>query len=156
MVIGRDGAINFEANEAWNEYCADVGRANPWKLIRGLEDEYIIHTHNDKEWRIEMNEPNDEQKARMEDLLKYRDEYMCERDVWQGQYVFDNYGYAQAEKYVDLHTRYTENEPYSIAVRQWFNNLRPCAGAERQCSFVCPVFQTCPYKEQGIYKQESK
>lgn len=153
MKIGRDGAINFEAHEAWHQYCADVGRADPWTLIRDLENEYIIRTYNDKEWHIEMNEPNDEQKAKMKDLLKYRDEYMCERDVWQGQYIFDNYGYAQAKKYVDLNTRYTENEPYSIAVRQWFNNLRPCEGKEGQCSFVCPVFNTCPYQEQGIYKQ---
>jgi hypothetical protein len=152
MTIGRNGAINFEAHEAWHEYCINNNKPDPWKLIRDLENEYTIYTHNDKEWRIEMNEPNDIQKARMEDLLKYRDEYMCERDVWQGQYIFDNYGYAQAEKYVDLHTRYTENEPYSIAVRQWFDNLRPCVGAERQCAFSCPVFQTCPYKAQGIYK----
>ena len=154
MTIGRDGAINFEAHEAWQQYCADVGRADPWVLIRNLEDEYTIRTYNDKEWRIEMNEPNDEQKARMKDLLKYRDDYMCERDVWEGQYIFDNYGYAQAEKYVNLNTRFTENEPYSIAVRQWFNNLWPCASAEGQCAFSCPVFQTCPYKAQGIYKQE--
>lgn len=152
MIIGRDGAINFEAHEAWQQYCADVGRADPWVLIRNLEDEYTIRTYNDKEWRIEMNEPNDKQKARMKDLLKYRDDYMCERDVWEGQYIFDNYGYAQAEKYVNLNTRFTENEPYSIAIRQWFNNLRPCASAEGQCAFSCPVFQTCPYKAQGIYK----
>lgn len=154
MKIGRDGAINFEAHEAWHEYCDTKGIADPWTLIRNLEDEYIIRIYNDKEWYVKMYEPNDEQKAKMKDLLKYRDEYMCERDVWQGQYIFDNYGYAQAKKYVDLNTRYTENEPYSIAVRQWFNILRPCEGKEGQCSFVCPVFQTCPYKEQGIYKQE--
>lgn len=105
MTIGQDGAINFEAHEAWWQYCADIERADPWKLIRDLEDEYIIHIYNDKEWYIKMNEPNDEQKARMKDLLKYRDEYMCERNVWQGQ-----------------------------------------------CAFSCPVFQTCPYKAQGIYK----
>ena len=92
-----------------------------------------------------MNEPNDEQKAKMKDLLKYRDEYMCERDVWQGQYIFDNYGYEQAKKYVDLNTRYTENKPYSIATLQWFNNLRPCDGKERQCSFICPSFYNCKY-----------
>lgn len=149
-----NGTINFEAHEAWRQYCEDVGRADPWKLIRDLEDEYIIHIYNDKEWYVKMNEPNDEQKARMKDLLKYRDEYMCERDVWEGQYIFDNYGYAQAEKYVNLHTRYTENEPYSIAVRQWFNNLRPCASTEGQCAFSCPVFQTCPYKAQEVYKQK--
>ena len=144
--------INFEAHEKWHEYCINNNKPDPWKLIRDLENEYIIRTYNDKEWRIEMKEPNVEQKAKMEDLLKYRDEYMCERDVWEGQYIFDNYGYEQVKKYVDLHTRYTENEPYSIAVRQWFNNLRPCEGKNGQCSFVCPVFQTCPYKEQGIYK----
>lgn len=130
IVIGRDGVINLEAYEAWHEYCINNNKPDPWKLIRDLENEYIIHTYNDKEWCIEMNEPNDIQKARMEDLLKYRDEYMCERDVWQGQYIFDNYGYEQTKKYVDLKIQYTENEPYSIAVCQWFNNLRPCAGAE--------------------------
>lgn len=152
MTIGRDGTINFEAHEAWHEYCINNNKPDPWKLIRDLENEYIIRTYNDKEWRIEMNEPNDIQKARMEDLLKYRDEYMCDRDVWEGQYIFDNYGYEQVKKYVNLHTQYTENEPYSIAVRQWFNNLRPCISAEGQCSFACPVFNTCPYQEQGIYK----
>lgn len=152
MIIGRDGAINFEANEMWHEYCINNNKPDPWKLIRDLEDEYTIYTYNDKEWCIEMNEPNDEQKARMEDLLKYRDKYMCDRDVWQAQYIFDIYGYEQVKRYVDLHTRYTENEPYSIAVRQWFNNLRPCESIEGQCAFSCSVFQTCPYKAQEVYK----
>lgn len=143
MIIGNDGAINFEAHDAWQEHCMQIGKKDPWKLIKDLENEYINHIHNGKEWRIEINDPNEEQKSRMKELIKYRDSYMCERNVWQGQYIFDHYGYEQAEKYVNLNTRYTENEPYSIAVRQWFNKLRPCEGKEGQCNFICPYFENC-------------
>lgn len=143
MIIGNDGAINFEAHEAWQEHCAQIGKKDPWKLIKDLENEYTNHIHDGKEWRIEINDPNEEQKSRMKELIKYRDSYMCERNVWQGQYIFDNYGYEQAEKYVNLNTKYTENEPYSIAVRQWFNNLRPCDSIEGQCNFICPYFENC-------------
>ena len=150
----------FDVQDAWMYFCEQNNKPDPWHLIKELEDEY---THYDTDcdnqgrvisWNIQVNDQTEEQKERMRELIKYRDEYMCERDVWKGQYIFENYGYVEAEKYVNLNTRFTENEPYAIAVRRWFNNLHPCESKEGQCSFICPVFQTCPYKEQGVYRNE--
>lgn len=96
--------------------------------------------------------PNEDQKRRLKECHQYRDEYMAEREKWVGNYLFKNFGYNALTNFAQTHSQEKTASSYDRAFYDWLKKLYPCEGADKQCNFACPVFNNCPYQEQGIYR----
>ena len=160
IVLTEDGSNIFWAHEAWHDYCSDHNIKDPWVLMRKCENKInktwkeindkgheITHIdfHPKNEW------PADILKEYQE-LEKYRDQYMCDREIWEGKYILKNFGYNTLIKFAQTHSKSKTASKSDKAFNDWFAKIYPCEGKERQCNFACPVFNNCPYHEQGIYR----
>ena len=162
IIISGDGAKIFAAHEAWQDYCIKTHTEDPWKLMRDCENQInkswdeinekghkITHIefHSKDEWPENL-------RKKYNDLKKYRDSYMISREIWEGKYILKNFGYNVLTKFAQTHSSSETAPSYDKAFHEWFKKVYPCEGVEKQCNFACPVFNNCPYRDQGIYRND--
>ena len=147
MVLSKSGSQTFIAYEAWREYCKDNNIKDPWQLEREIEKEY---THYGEEvidgitaWTVKWDNPTIEQKQRLAECHKYRDKYIDDREIWVGNYILKNFGYDALIIFAQAHDK------AETAFHEWFAQIEPCAGIERQCDMFCHKFLNCPYKGEA-------
>ncbi len=157
ITLSESGTHIFSAHNAWREHCIKCGITDPWKMEREIEDEYTHHgeeiINGVKAMTISYDEPTEEQKKRLRECHEYRDEYMCDREKWIGDYIFKNFGYNDLTIFAQSHSKRKSALKCDKVFWQWFKTIYPCEGKEGQCTFSCPVFHNCPYYEQGIYRK---
>lgn len=161
IVISGDGAKIFHTHEAWHNHCAENKIKDPFKLIRDIENEY----HHYKELydenghhrgtQIIIDDPTKEQQERLKRAKEYRENYMISREIWEGKYIFKNFGYNVLSKFAQQHQQGETAPSYDKAFHEWYKTVYPCESAEKQCAFSCPVFHNCPYREQGVYRNDT-
>lgn len=150
VFLSENGSHTFLAYNAWRQHCADENIQDPWELERSIQDEYTDYGNKiiggREIYTINVKEPTEDQIQRLKDCYKYRKDYMRDRDIWTGNYLLKNYGYNDLTIFAQAHSR---DNP---AFQEWFSNIKPCEGIDGQCAFICPIFQTCPYKMQGQFQ----
>lgn len=162
MVLSETGSKFFVTHEAWYDYCQENNIKDPWVLMRTCEDKVNKHWQeiNDKGhtvWYAEIHSKDEWPAEILEEynkLKNYRDQYMCDREIWEGEYILKNFGYDVLIKFAQTHSQGETAPSYDKAFHEWFAKVYPCEGAEKQCSFACPVFNNCPYRDQGIYRND--
>lgn len=138
-----DSGILFEAENLWHDYCNIHGIEDPWERIRKIKNEYTrfydtFDEHDNKIGHIDWDDPTNDQKRRLEEAKKYRDQYIENREIWKANYLFKNFGY-------DALINFAQTHPFEkSALSQWVEQVYPCEGAYGQCNFACPVFHNCP------------
>ena len=153
--LTKEGSKVFWAHEAWLNHCAKENIDDPWVLMRACEDKVNKHWAETDEkghttWYANIVSQDKWPKDVLDEynhLKKYRDQYIMDRELWEANYILENYGFKTLEYFGQLHDN---NTPYDIAVQDWIKKQYPCTGTEGQCNFSCPVFHNCPYQEQGI------
>ena len=148
----------LDAIDAWNEYVKKNGIKNPWKLFEEFRDKIGM------KWKEEVtkngitisyktvcgrNEWDDDVKKEYDELLEYRDQYLIDKEIWMGEYILKMFGYEKLKEFAAQHK---SKEKYDMKFHEWMATIYPCEGKERQCNMNCPVFNKCPYEEQGIYR----
>lgn len=128
----------LEAEEAWHDYCMIYDIENPWQKIREIQKEI-----NNQSYNIRIDNDYQEQ---LKQAKIYRDQYMCNREIWKGVYIFKNFGYDALIKFAQLHSKDETALSCDVAFWRWFEQINPCDGAEGQCSFECINFNNC-YKK---------
>lgn len=160
MVLSETGSKFFITHEAWHDYCEENKIADPWVLIRECESKINKHWKEiDKNghtiWHMEIyskDEWPEDLREEYNKLVKYRDQYMCDREVWEGEYMLKNFGYDLLTKFAQTHSRGETASQQDRAFYEWYEQVHPCEGADKQCNFACPVFNNCPYRDQGVYR----
>ena len=160
IVLTEDGSNIFWAHDAWIDYCRKTGIEDPWQLMRECEEKVNKHWKEIDEnghtiWHADIHSkdewPEDIRKE-YKQLETYRDAYMIKREMWEGEYILKKFGYNTLIKFAQTHSQGETAPPYDRAFHEWFEKVYPCEGLEKQCNFACPVFNNCPYQEQGIYR----
>ena len=159
IVLTEQGSNTFWAYDAWKMHCVKEHIQDPWKLEEKIRNEFTHHYKTIDEkgydvWHIDYDEPTEDQKERLKKAHEYRDEYMAEREKWVGNYLFENFGYNTLSKFAQTHVQGKTAPSYDRAFNNWYAKVYPCEGADKQCNFACPVFNSCPYQEQGIYRND--
>lgn len=148
MTLTENGSKIFLTHEAWQEYCAENNIVDPWTWMRQCEDKINKHwvETNDKGHTIWHYESHSQDEW-PEELLKeynqakeYRSEYMTMREIWEGQYILEEYGYELLENFYKIHNT---DAIWDVKFRKWFDTIEPCRGQERQCNIFCPQFNSC-------------
>jgi len=148
IILSETGSKIFWAHDAWHEHCEEEGIADPWQLMRECSDKVNKHwVETDKKgrttWYAETKSKDEWPKEILEEYKKleaYRDEYMCDREIWEGQYILKEYGYETLLAFARNHGH---NQEYDLAFWDWFITVLPCEGYTGQCSFDCPVIGNC-------------
>ena len=148
IIISGVGAKIFDAHEAWEIYRAKNKIENPFLSLLDLyskvnpskteydENNYpytSISFHGYDEW-------SDEDKKEYDRIVNYRKQYMIDRDIWEGKYLLDNYGYNVLSIFAQDHSK-------ESAFQEWFSTIRPCDGNKGSCSIYCEYFNNCNLKE---------
>ena len=87
---------------------------------------------------IKYDEPTEDQIQRLNDCYKYRDEYITMRELWVGRYLLKNFGYDALSIFAQAHSQ-------ERALQEWFAQIKPCEGAEGQCSMNCSNWAVCAF-----------
>ena len=149
----------FQVDHAWQQHCIDQNIKDPWVLMNQCENKvnkhwkeiddkgnevWCIDFHLKEEWPPELLEEYNQ-------LKLYRDQYLCDREIWEGEYILENFGYDALIEFAQMH-RLSETAPaYNRAFHEWYHNVRPCEGKEGQCNLLCLMFgNNCPYQESSI------
>jgi len=148
MKLSQNGSQSFFAYEAWREYCLENNIVDPWQLEREIENEYkhsytTVNDHGNTEWHINYDEPTEEQKQRLKECHKYRNQYIQDREIWVGKYILKNFGYNALTFFAQAQTR------KESAFQDWFAQIEPCEGNEQQCNMFCLKFTECPYRGEA-------
>ena len=148
------------AYEAWHNYCEENNIDDPWMLLNNFREKTHKHWKDKNDvWHIEIHSENDlsdEQKKEYDKLIKYRNQYMCEREIWEGKYILENFGYDVLSKFAQTHSQSKTALPSDKAFFDWMAQVHPCEGADGQCTFACPIFYSCALKDYGVYQNEVK
>ena len=152
MTLTENESKIFWVHEAWQDYCVENNIVDPWKWIRQCEDKvnkrwvettdkgYTIWHYSQGEW------PNDIREE-YKQAIAYRDQYMIDREIWEGKYILEEYDYALLEHFYKMHRT---DAPYDVAFRKWFETVKPCESQEGQCNIFCPQFTSCEYREEFV------
>lgn len=153
--LTEKGSQIFKAHEAWQEYCRNNKIKDPWVLLQNCENKVNRHWQEFDEkghliWHADIYSKDEWPKDVLEEynnLEKYRDQYMIDREVWTGQYILKNFGYDTLKTFAQTHCRTKTALDSDKAFNKWFAQIRPCDGAEGQCNFSCPIFYSCAVKD---------
>lgn len=148
IILSQQGSRVFYAYDKWHDYCRENKIADPWKIEEKIKDEYTCMYETKDEngmtiWHYDWKEPTEEQKQKLEECHKYRDEYMEKREEWVAEFLFKNFGYDALTTFAQTHL--SEESRNKI-----FGSIKPCEGPQRQCAFDCPIFNNCPEAQLGI------
>ena len=142
MRLTEQGTENFIAYHEWDEYCYYNHIQDPWKIEEEIKDEYRTMTElRDEKGKylgmsVKYDEPTEDQIQRLNDCYKYRDEYITMRELWVGRYLLENFGYNALSIFAQAQLQET-------ALQEWFAQVKPCEGADGQCSLDCPSWAVC-------------
>ena len=148
IILTEQGSRVFYAYDNWHNYCRENNIADPWQLEEKIRDEYTRHyetfdEHGMRIGHIEWDEPTEDQKQRLAECHKYRDQYMIDREEWVANFLFKNFGYDTLSNFAQTHL--PEESRNKI-----FGSIKPCEGPQGQCAFDCPIFNNCPEAQMGI------
>ena len=76
---------------------------------------------------------------------------MVMREIWEGQYILEEYGYELLENFYKMHNT---DAIYDVEFRKWFDTVKPCQGQDGQCNIFCPQFNNCEYREEFVPPKE--
>ena len=141
MVLSKHGSRTFLAYDAWHQHCAKEKIKDPWEWEQEIESEYKHYKEENIDgsivYTIECELPTEDQKQRLLECHKYRDQYMIDRELWVGKYILKNFGYNELTIFAQAQCK------EGSAFQEWFAHIRPCDGADEQCSFDCAHFSEC-------------
>ena len=160
VVLSETGSKLFWAHEAWHDHCLKNNIANPWKLMRECEDKVNKHWKEVNEkghtiWYAEIRSKDEWPEEILNEYKKleaYRDQYMCDREIWEGQYILENYGYDTLITFAQTHRQDETAPPYDRAFHEWFKHVKPCEGADGQCHIACELFTKPCGKYDDLYE----
>ena len=95
-------------------------------------------SHSQDEWPEELLKEYNQAK-------EYRSKYIAMREIWEGQYILEEYGYELLENFYKTHNT---DAIWDVEFRKWFDTVKPCQGQESQCNIFCPQFTSCEYREK--------
>lgn len=151
MTLTENGSKIFLTHEAWQEHCAENNIVDPWTWMRQCEDKINKHwvetnnkghtiwhyeSHSQDEWPEELLKEYNQAK-------EYRSKYMVMREIWEGQYILEEYGYELLESFYKTHNT---DAIQDVEFRKWFDTVKPCQGQEGQCNIFCANFIDCAIK----------
>ena len=153
MTLTENGSKIFWVYVAWHDYCQENNIQDPWKWMRECEGKVNKHwTETDEQghtkWFSEFHSleewPNDIREE-YKQAIAYRDQYMIDREIWEGKHILKEYDYALLEHFYKMHRT---DAPYDVAFRKWFDTVKPCESQEGQCNIFCSQFTSCEYREE--------
>ena len=155
MILSENGSKIFWAHEAWHDYCRGNNIRDPWQWMRSCEDKVNKrwtetdeqgHTKWFAEFRAQEEWPEDIREE-YKQAIAYRDQYMIDREIWEGKYILEEYDYALLEHFYNMHKT---DAPYDVKFRQWFDTVSPCQSQEGQCNLFCHQFNNCEFKRNEV------
>ena len=161
MIVFENGSKILDAEMAWHHYCLENDIIDPWEWIDACEKQVNKQweTIDDKRHKIfhfdivPLEEWPNELREEYKLAKTYRDQYMCDREVWKGQYILDNYGYNALIFFAQTHSQEETALKCDKAFWKWFEQVEPCDGQEEQCSMFCLKFLECSYRNEAEITQ---
>ena len=161
MILTENGSKIFFVHEAWQEHCIENNIVDPWEWMRQCEDKINKHwVETDDKGHTIWHYKNYSLDEWPEELLKeynqardYRFKYITMRELWEGQYILEKYGYELLESFYKTHDT---DAIYDIEFRKWFSTVKPCQGQEGQCNIFCSQFNDCKFKEKFVPPKEEQ
>lgn len=151
MTLSENGSKIFSAQMAWQDYCYKHHIEDPWKLLRNCENKINKHwseidEHGHTIWKAQIyniNEWPQDIQNEYNKLIEYRDQYMCDREIWEGKYILKNFGYDVLSIFAQAHSQEETALKCDRAFWDWFAHINSCEGANGQCAIFCEHIGNC-------------